>query len=78
MEVSAELDQAEEDQQQKKPRKPEDKLDELDEDELDQFILMEEEVCMKMWVSVELNRDYLEKLAVTSYVERRVEALGIT
>ncbi|KIO26879.1 hypothetical protein M407DRAFT_23824 [Tulasnella calospora MUT 4182] len=64
LEVSAELDQVEEDQRQKKKQKePEDKLDDLDEDELDQFILTEEEVRLKTRVWVELNRDYLEKLA---------------
>lgn len=41
----------------------EDLLDDLDEDELDAFILSPEEVTMKTRVWVELNRDYLEKLA---------------
>ncbi|KAG8949011.1 transcription factor TFIIIB subunit brf1 [Tulasnella sp. 424] len=64
LEVSAELEQAEADQRQKKKQKElEDKLDDLDEDELDQFILTDEEVRLKTRVWVELNRDYLEKLA---------------
>ena len=35
----------------------------LDEDELDRFILTEEEVRVKERVWVEINRDYLEALA---------------
>jgi len=41
----------------------EDDLGELDEEELDRFILTEEEVKIKERVWVELNRDYLEALA---------------
>ncbi|KAG8907038.1 transcription factor TFIIIB subunit brf1, partial [Tulasnella sp. 417] len=74
MEVSAELDQAEEDQRQRKKQKEsEDKLDDLDEDELDQFILTEEEVRLKTRVWVELNRDYLEKLAAKGLDEAEGE-----
>lgn len=63
-EVSAEVDEEQEQQRATRRRRPpEDKLDDLDEDELDAFIMTEEEVRLKTRVWVELNRDYLEKLA---------------
>ena len=40
-----------------------DELEGLDENELDQFILSEEEVRIKERVWVEINRDYLEAIA---------------
>ena len=40
----------------------------LDEDELDRFILNEEEVRIKERVWVELNRDYLEAIVGQSYI----------
>lgn len=40
-----------------------DRLDDLDEDELDAFILTEEEVEMKRRVWMETNKDYLKELA---------------
>jgi transcription factor IIIB subunit 2 len=43
-----------------------DRLDDLDEDELDCFILTEEEVEMKRRVWMETNKDYLKELAGTS------------
>ncbi|MBW0474835.1 hypothetical protein O181_014550 [Austropuccinia psidii MF-1] len=39
------------------------RLDDLDDEELDQFILTDQEVEMKTRVWLELNREYLEKLA---------------
>ena len=43
----------------------EDTFEDLDDDELNQFLLSEEEVRLKTRVWVELNRDYLEKIAGT-------------
>ncbi|KAG8845069.1 transcription factor TFIIIB subunit brf1 [Tulasnella sp. 330] len=64
-EVSAEVE--EEEQLQRGARKKrglvEDKLDDLDEEELNAFLLTEEEVKLKTRVWVELNREYLEKIA---------------
>lgn len=45
----------------------EDLLLDLDEDELDQFIMTEEEVQIKERVWVEINKDYLEAIAGGSY-----------
>ncbi|KAG8984229.1 transcription factor TFIIIB subunit brf1 [Tulasnella sp. 427] len=72
LEVSAELDKAEE-RQRRKLKEAEDKLDDLDEDELDQFILTDEEVRLKTRVWVELNKDYLEKMAAKGLDEAEGE-----
>ena len=40
-----------------------DRLDDLDEDELDAFILTEDEVAMKRRVWMETNKEYLRELA---------------
>ncbi|KAG8924921.1 transcription factor TFIIIB subunit brf1 [Tulasnella sp. 419] len=47
----------------------EDPLDDLDEEELDRVILSEEEVRLKTRVWVELNKDYLEKIAAKGLEE---------
>ncbi|KAG8998481.1 transcription factor TFIIIB subunit brf1 [Tulasnella sp. JGI-2019a] len=64
-EVTAEVEEQEQQQRgARKKRAPvEDKLDDLDEEELDAFLLTDEEVKLKTRVWVELNREYLEKLA---------------
>lgn len=64
-EVNAELDAAEEEERRRREAEAaaEDELKGLDEEELDAFLLSEEETKMKERVWVEINRDYLEALA---------------
>ncbi|KLO10354.1 hypothetical protein SCHPADRAFT_916374 [Schizopora paradoxa] len=64
-EVNAELDAAEEEERRRREAAAaaEDELKGLDEEELDAFLLSEDEIKMKERVWVEINRDYLEALA---------------
>ncbi|KIP06063.1 hypothetical protein PHLGIDRAFT_128487 [Phlebiopsis gigantea 11061_1 CR5-6] len=52
---------------------PDEALEGLDEDELDAFLLTEEEVRLKERVWVEMNREYLENLAAKAELEQTGE-----
>ncbi|KAH8091793.1 BRF1-domain-containing protein [Cristinia sonorae] len=72
--LSSALDHAETVRQSQFVGLEDDELQGLDEEELDAFILTEEEVKIKERVWVELNKDYLEALAV----KQEAEAAGET
>ncbi|WAQ81701.1 hypothetical protein PtA15_2A12 [Puccinia triticina] len=61
--LQTELDEKERLQKEAAQRLEDARLDDLDDEELDQFILSEKEVEMKTRVWMELNREYLEKVA---------------
>lgn len=61
--LQTELDEKERRQREAAQKLEDARLDDLDDEELDQFILNEKEVEMKTRVWMELNREYLEKVA---------------
>ncbi len=62
--LNSELEAAEEEERRRREAEAaEDELKGLDEEELDAFLLSEDEIKMKERVWVEINRDYLEALA---------------
>ncbi|KAA1125027.1 transcription factor TFIIIB subunit brf1 [Puccinia graminis f. sp. tritici] len=62
--LQTELDEKERRQKEEAQKIQDARLDDLDDDELDQFILNDKEVEMKTRVWMELNREYLEKVAL--------------
>jgi len=62
--LQTELDEKERRQKEAAQRLEDARLDDLDDEELDQFILSEKEVEMKTRVWMELNKEYLEKVAL--------------
>ncbi|KNZ45254.1 hypothetical protein VP01_832g3 [Puccinia sorghi] len=62
--LQTELDEKERRQKEAAQKLADAKLDDLDDEELDQFILSEKEVEMKTRVWMELNKEYLEKVAL--------------